>query len=82
MVVVAASVFLRELCGRSLRALRLKAFDRKERKDFAGDAEKTAPRVWMETSAPPAFERKHWKGNDCRVVLRLVISFPEFAESE
>jgi hypothetical protein len=60
---VAASGFLGDLYSCALRALRLKAFDLKDRKDFAKGANEIAPRVRMETSAPPASNWKHWKGN-------------------
>ena len=33
------------------------------------------PRVRVETPAPPAFAREHWKGNDCRdFSVRCVLS--------
>ncbi len=43
--------------------------------EVEGRTRHTFPRVRVETPGPPAFEREHWKGNDCRGVLCPVLTF-------
>src|SRR5712692_5128413 len=55
----------------SLRPLRLRAFDRKDRTGPAEAAKKNAPRVLVETPAPPVFGKETPAGVSLRLFCLL-----------
>lgn len=57
-------VFFAVLCGYELN-----------RKDRKGRKEMPAPRVQVETPAPPSFARSYWKGNSRRDCPACLVSF-------